>query len=275
MRCGRCGTDVPDSLTVCPECGANVRRFGLFRGSVRCRACEARVQSDLSVCPQCGTRLRRGWWPQLRALGVAALVLASTYFGIRYLPWADLLALPNRIRMPSVAFLVTPTFTLRPSATGTSTRTPTLTSTSTATAIPPTETATLPPPTATQLPTATFTPAPPFPAPRLLSPVYGAEFGGGGSSILLSWEPVGVLAADEWYSLSLRYFVDGSLQYAGAWTKEASWLVPRELYARAGQHEREFEWDVSVMLQTGSGPDGGRVGAALSPPGETWIFVWQ
>jgi hypothetical protein len=100
-------------------------------------------------------------------------------------------------------------------------------------------------------------------------------FGGGSSSILLTWESVAELSDDEWYGLSVRYLADGVLQYAGTWTKETSWLVPHDLFTRAGENEREFTWDVTVMLQTGSGVDGGRVGTAISLPSQSRTFLWR
>jgi len=84
-----------------------------------------------------------------------------------------------------------------------------------------------------------------------------------------------VLADDEWYGVSLRYLTDGVVQYEGTWTKDTSWQVPGELYRRAGQNEREFQWDVAVMMQTGTKLDGGREGMALGPTSEPSLFVWR
>ena len=275
MRCRGCGAEVQPSLTVCPECGANVQRFKLLRSTVHCRACEASVKADLNICPNCGAPLRRGWRPLLRMVLILSASAGLTYLAVNYVPWPALRALPGRIQVPSVAYLVTPTFTLRPSPSPTTTRTATRTRTPTATAVPPTSTLTPLPPTATQLPTPSSTPTPPFPAPRLLTPEDGTEFAGSSSQIVLSWESVGVLADDEWYGVSLRYLTDGVVQYEGTWTKDTSWQVPGELYRRAGQNEREFQWDVAVMMQTGTKLDGGREGMALGPTSEPSLFVWR
>jgi hypothetical protein len=99
-------------------------------------------------------------------------------------------------------------------------------------------------------------------------------FRGGGSRIKLSWEPVGVLAEDEWYGVSLRFLADGVVHYSGTWTKETSWIIPSELYTKAGQNERAFQWDVTVMKQTGIRADGGREGVPLSATSETRTFFW-
>ena len=101
-----------------------------------------------------------------------------------------------------------------------------------------------------------------------------AEFRGGDAQIELNWEPAGILADDEWYALSLRFLADGLARYSGTWTKETSWIVPSELHTKAGQFERTFQWDVTVMKQTGTKPDGGREGSALSPTSETRTFSW-
>ena len=100
------------------------------------------------------------------------------------------------------------------------------------------------------------------------------EFHGGGSQIVLSWEAVGTLAEDEWYGLSLRFLAGGVLQYSGTWTKETSWIVPPDLYRRAGQVERAFQWDVTIMRETGAKPEGGRDGVPVAPTSETRTFYW-
>lgn len=114
-----------------------------------------------------------------------------------------------------------------------------------------------------------------LPAPKLIEPVDGREFGGPDSQIWLSWEPVGALAEDEWYAVSLRYYAGGALQYSGTWTKEVRWRVPRELYQKPDPLRPEFEWDVRVMRQTGTKPDGGREGVPRSQTSEVWRFTWK
>jgi RNA polymerase subunit RPABC4/transcription elongation factor Spt4 len=278
MRCGACGSEVKPGLTVCPVCGANIRRFNWMIGrSLHCRACQARVPSGLNICPQCGAPLRRSWRPFVLAVLMIALSAALLYLGLNYVPWDTLRAWPKRLEVPSVAFLATRTFTPMPTPTATRTATPTATPTPsfTPTSVPPTET---PPPTArptaTALPAPSSTATPPFVAPRLVTPEDQAEFKGGGTRVELRWEPAGVLNDDEWYALSLRYLTDGVVQYSGTWTKETSWIVPETLYMMAGQAERAFQWDVTVVQQTGTKPDGGREGVALGPTSEIRTFFW-
>ncbi len=274
MRCATCGATVKSGLRVCPECGATLRQRRLRPATVHCRACEARVPGDLRVCPYCGARLEPSWRQPLLTLVVAAIVIVGVYFLHSYVPWADLLALPGRLRLPSISFLSTPTLVPSATATRTRTRTPTPSHTATVTPQPPTEIPTQPAATATSKPSPTRTAQPPLARPRLLAPENQEEFRSGGSQIKLSWEPVGVLAENDWYALSLRFLADGVVQYSGTWTKDTFWVVPGPLYTKAGQRERAFQWDVTVMQQTGNKPDGGRAGVALSATSETRTFFW-
>jgi len=243
---------------------------------MRCRACRARVPSGLTVCPYCGQELKRSWRSLFVTLALVASLAAAAYLATNYVPWTELRALSKRVKVPQVALLATPTFTSIPTPvrTATTTLTPTLTPTVTETPVPPTETPTVPPPTPTQAPMPTPTPTLRLVAPRLLVPTDQTEFRGGGTVIKLSWEPAGALAEDEWYALSLRFLAAGVTQYSGTWTKETSWTVPPELCTRAGQVEREFKWDVVVMKQTGTKPDGGREGTPVGTASETRTFFW-
>ncbi len=274
MRCGRCGAEVEPGLMMCPQCGASMRPGRRLQRTVYCYACQSRVPAGLNICPACGAPLERSWRPFIRAVLAVALLAVVAYGVINVVPWDELRAMADRVEVPEVAFLVTPTFTPRPTITVTATRTPTRTPTATLTTVPPTETLTPVPPTATSPPLPTATPTVRLVTTFLLAPAEGMEFRGGGALVALSWESIGTLGDDEWYALSLRYFADGVMQYSGTWTKETSWTVPAELYVKAGQVEREFEWDVTVMQQTGFKPDGGREGAALGPSTETRTFFW-
>jgi len=280
MRCGTCGAEVKSELRVCPECGATLRRRGLLHRAMRCRACQARVRAGLSICPYCGAPLRRSWRAPLLTLALLFAVAASAYALWKYVPWQTVRSLPGRVHLPLLAFLATPTPTRTRTPTRVPTRTATPTGTPTHTAVPPTETPpasptpTAKPPEATRQPAATNTPKLRFAAPRLLQPATQTEVRGGSSQIKLSWESTGTLADDEWYSLSLCYQADGAVHCGGTWIKDTQWIVPAELYTKAGQNERVFQWDVTVMKQTGERPGGGREGAPQSPTSETRTFLW-
>jgi hypothetical protein len=127
------------------------------------------------------------------------------------------------------------------------------------------------------MPTETASPTPtpilPFAAPRLKLPNSG-EYFHGSQNILLEWEPVGRLAFDEWYFVSLRYW-KGTLQYSGDKVKEPSWIVRGEIFY--GQADlasgRRYEWDVTVVRITYDA-QGNETSTPLSPVSETREFFW-
>jgi hypothetical protein len=275
MRCLRCGAKIEAGLRVCPECGHTLGQPLVRRRYARCRSCQARVPAGLSVCPNCGARLEHSWRRTLSLLVLLLVVAAAAYALYHHVPWARVRALTADVQLPSLAFLVTPTFTPRPTATRTLAPTVTRTATATATTVPPTETPTPLPPTATPRPAPTSTPTPRFTATQLLGPPDQAGFYGRSTQIVLSWATAGALEEDEWYGVSLRFWAAGAQQYSGTWTKETSWPVPSALYNQAGHDERAFVWDVTVMRQTGTGPQGGREGVAIGPVSETRTFYWH
>jgi len=154
----------------------------------------------------------------------------------------------------------TPTMTPTPTTTPTMTMTPTMTPTST--------------PSATPQPMPTPTSAFPYPAPALLAPADGQVFRGGGEAIVLNWVSVGILADDEWYVLGLRYETEGAAQPPDVWTKTTSWRVPADLYPPADIEPRLLRWDVTVIRQTRTGPDGTPEGFDISPVSATRSFYW-
>lgn len=100
--------------------------------------------------------------------------------------------------------------------------------------------------TLTPTPTATATPGYKYPAPRLSGPEPFANFGGQFTEIVLTWEPVGQLANNEYYDVTIRYFVGEEPRYWGSGLiKETRWRVPVEAgYGVAGRDE--FWWWVTV-----------------------------
>jgi hypothetical protein len=188
---------------------------------------------------------------------------------------------PSPESTPTATDTLTPMPLAEPTATVTSTPTlalPTATATATHTPLPPTSTLTA---TATSQPTATL-PAPTrtltpalLPAVQLLSPAEGEQFGGSESQIWLSWQAAGELAQDAWYSVSLRYVANGATQYQGTWQKDTRWRVPAELHQKADPAQPAYLWDVTIMRQTGTRPDGGREGLPISETSETRRFFWQ
>lgn len=112
-----------------------------------------------------------------------------------------------------------------------------------------------------------------YAAPKLTGPAPFAEFAGQFTEIILSWEPVGLLAADEYYDVTIRYFVGEEPRYWGSGPlTEISWRVPIEAgYGVAGRDE--FTWWVTVrQANTGTNSE---IDRALSPPSEERIFFWR
>lgn len=177
--------------------------------------------------------------------------------------------------------IATPTLTPTPTPTSTTTPAPTPSSASTATPTPT--------PTATPLPTDTPTPPPiptptetsPFkyPAPTLNSPPddpFGDSPIGGGDHVRLEWVPVGSLAENELYVVSVRFVQqDGKTGYCGAGVKETTWDVSREeCYDKAHRQERAFKWHITVVRET-TNPDGSAGQIPISPTSETRVFYWR
>ena len=228
--------------------------------------------------------MRRSWRDLALALTAVVLVGAAYYVVTRVVTVERIRQQVARLPRPSLVALLppaTPTFTavptqptpMRPSPTRipTATREPSVTPTASLT---PTLAAS-PTPSAVIGGRATATPAYPYPAVVLLAPPHQAEVSGPEAPLNLSWQPVGTLAEDEWYGVSLRYWADERTQYTGAWVKETTWRVPQDLFRKPDPARPAFEWDVRVMKKTGTRPDGGSEGVPLSPPGETRTFIWR
>ena len=298
LRCRECGSRVTNGVRICPACGKPLRRGWRIEASVAALALLAGL-------------ILFGVWHFAQQRAAAMLVAqrleatplqeASEQVSVAaVLPTPMLTNTPSSVPTARPTTLPTatatnlpPTITPSPTETPVPPRaTPTATSappsaTPTETSAPPSATpsATNPPPTPSPSATAqppTRTPRPPtatvvalLPAPRLTGPDDGQKFTGPDTRIWLSWETEGTLAEDEWYAVSLRYYANEAVQYSGTWTKDTRWLVPRELYQKSDPAHPDYEWDVVVMQQTGTKPNGGREGVVRSQPSETRKFSWE
>ncbi len=280
MKCRWCGASIPDEAKICSNCQARLKREVR-----RCPYCKEEIRVGLSLCPHCGYELGRrrlSWW---LAIGVSGAVLAMAGLAVYFLP----LNLPS-LSLPTLVSIASPTpmeVFLPPTATP---EPPTPPPTETATPVPPTPTATatptetaLPtatptrvPPTSTPTPTPTEPPAFKYEAPHLITPVDQAEFRGINTEIRLQWEPVGSLAEDELYTISVRFVGrEGQIEYRGDRVREkTTWRVPEEYHNIASLTERTFEWDITVVREV-INPDGSVEGIPLSPTSETRVFYWR
>ena len=94
---------------------------------------------------------------------------------------------------------------------------------------------------------------------------------------MLSWEPAGKLAEDEWYAVRLSWSENGSFsQRGGNNLKGTSWRIPADFYYGKADHAtgRAYEWYVYVEQVT-EAEDGQRVGEPVSPFSETRVLYWQ
>lgn len=216
-------------------------------------------------------------------------------------------ATPNATAVPTSSLTPTPLLSptpdmsptvLPPTATVTSTDTPTFTPTT----IPPTLTPTVLPPTATTASTntSTFTPTavPPtltptetasptptpaslpagpnptaifkYDAPTLIRPAPEALFTPN-EDVILEWNPVGSLAANEQYAIRVVFEEGNLLITDGDQVKSTSWIIPHQLFAtRANGPERRYEWYVFVEKVEGNGPN-----PPISPTSEPRVFYWR
>lgn len=112
-----------------------------------------------------------------------------------------------------------------------------------------------------------------YAAPQLISPDPEAVFYGQYEKIVLQWKPVGNLADDEFYDVTIRYFVGDEPRYWGSGLiKDTSWQVPVEAgYGHAGKDE--FWWWVTV--RKGGTAKNGQPDLPLSPSSEERVFYWR
>ncbi|MFH1929255.1 MAG: hypothetical protein ABIK79_13935 [Chloroflexota bacterium] len=255
---------------------------------VRCRCCGAESRVGLHLCPVCGEALRiRYNWRLPVVLFIVLSVLVYWLVQVVPLPGiGDTLTSAKVLEdgvEPTKGLTVVSTSTCEPEQTLSPVPDPTPIATVTAVSLPTAS------PTLAASPTHSSTPVPTYtatlvlptetaestPAPQLSGPDDGSRFQGRKTEIILSWEAVGSLGEDEWYDVSLRFWAEDRMHYSGAWVKELQWRVPKELHRSPDPGQPGFQWDVTVMRQTGAKPDGGRDGVSVSPTSETRVFYWD
>lgn len=121
-------------------------------------------------------------------------------------------------------------------------------------------------------PTETLTPEYAYGAPMLLAPGQDATVKG---TVNFQWTAVGVLSADEYYVLSLRY-PDGDDEITRSFNAGQS-TVYRLDTPSADNGATEFTWYVIAVRASGCGPASPAAvqPCAVSPPSERRTFTWQ
>jgi tetratricopeptide (TPR) repeat protein len=111
-----------------------------------------------------------------------------------------------------------------------------------------------------------------YAAPALVSPQNESVFQGQLTEIVLKWDPVGSLASDEYYDVTVMHYQADKPQYWGGSVDATEWQVPPEAgYANAA-NDRFFWWVTVRRKNTASGP--GQLDLAVSPPSDTRTFYW-
>ncbi len=119
----------------------------------------------------------------------------------------------------------------------------------------------------------------PQPLPHMLPPVElaGPESGtliyGMNQPVILKWKPAKKLADDEYYLLSVDYnYVEANPAVSFA-TRETQFILPESLYhiPNCGI----FNWQVTLMQQTGIGKDGQPEGNPISFHSLYWYIQWR
>jgi hypothetical protein len=169
-----------------------------------------------------------------------------------------------------------PTRTPMPTRTAAPTRTPAYapTSTSMPTSRPQ---STKPLPTVTQKPKPTANNAQ-YPAPLLSSPPDGQDFTEG-DTIMLTWKPVGTLAPDAYYVITVAYTPasapDQTWLDETPWIKDTQWALSEHSYLPGLSADDQFRWSVQVMRKTGTDAQGKPTGTPLSPMSEVRMLTWK
>jgi len=177
----------------------------------------------------------------------------------------------------TLAPIVLPTHSPMPTLTMTSAR---FTATAVATSVPVTltiaRTATRPAPPPP--PAATPTPLYIFPAPKIVGPLpNGGTWIGEGqanAAITFRWvcDPC-VLGANDWYEVVITFTDRNGAPRTYAGRTQEKFLSLRRLYEGGGfelyqkAKEDTFQWYVQIKREPGNQP--------VSPPSETWKFVWK
>jgi len=112
-----------------------------------------------------------------------------------------------------------------------------------------------------------------LPTPDLIGPPLGTRFIGAADPIRLTWAPLKELAADEYYLLKVDFNYresNTSLYYS---TRETEFTLSRDLYATPNCGV--FNWQVTLMRQTGIREDGEPRGEPISYSSLYWYVEWR
>ncbi len=109
-------------------------------------------------------------------------------------------------------------------------------------------------------------------APLQIAPDLGTRFTGTDASIILKWEPIRPLAEDEYYQVQVDYNYSESNTVVKYTTRETELQLPAPLYDQPNCGV--FNWQVSVMRQTGIDANGQPRGEPVSYNSLYWYVEW-
>jgi hypothetical protein len=112
-----------------------------------------------------------------------------------------------------------------------------------------------------------------LPGPELTSPALGARFEGTGAPIVLEWKPVKALDADEFYQVSVDYAYGETTIKEKFATRATEFTLPESLYRTPNCHV--FNWQVTLVRQTGTDKKGNPTGEPLSYKSLYWYVWWS
>jgi hypothetical protein len=111
-----------------------------------------------------------------------------------------------------------------------------------------------------------------LPVPQLIAPTLGAHFVGIQKPIALQWEALKDLAPDEYYRVDIEFNFGESTPLYRYTTRDTRLTAPEALYSTPNC--RIFNWQVTLMRQTGEDQNGQPLGVPLSYPSLYWYFEW-
>ncbi len=111
-----------------------------------------------------------------------------------------------------------------------------------------------------------------YAAPKLMAPASGSNYQGEDAVVVLEWEPVQSLAAQDYYWVMVFYKRGDQEQAGGVWMKGTSYRVPAWFLKQA---QGRFEWRVVMVEATGLAEQGGKLVGTVSDPSERRWFEWR
>jgi hypothetical protein len=109
--------------------------------------------------------------------------------------------------------------------------------------------------------------------PQLIGPEDDAFFAGVLTNVFLEWKPVGELAPDEYYDVTIQYIFGNEFAYWGAATTETRLQIPPDIgVGRAGGDR--FRWYVTVRKANTAGLSKNNIDLPVSLQSKIRTFVW-